>query len=170
MKITFRPLNIVDAELFYDWLSDYEVIRYSQSRFLKKQTKVVVKAWLSDIIRSSDGYTTGIVDTDSSKLIGYAGITNLSKQNKSGEYFILIGDKNYWSKGYGTEVTKHIIDHGFTVLGLHRIQLTVSSINVGGVKAYKRAGFKKEGILRDACFRDGKYHDKIIMSILNPGS
>ena len=44
--------------------------------------------------------------------------------------------------------------------------LTVSELNIGGVKAYQKAGFKTEGRLRQSCFRDGAHHDKIIMSIL----
>jgi RimJ/RimL family protein N-acetyltransferase len=44
--------------------------------------------------------------------------------------------------------------------------LTVSEQNKGGIKAYTKAGFKEEGRLRQANFRNGKYHDKIVMSIL----
>jgi RimJ/RimL family protein N-acetyltransferase len=44
--------------------------------------------------------------------------------------------------------------------------LTVSTPNYGGIRAYENAGFKKEGIMRNACFRDGQFHDKIMMSIL----
>jgi RimJ/RimL family protein N-acetyltransferase len=46
--------------------------------------------------------------------------------------------------------------------------LTVSSLNTGGVKAYKKAGFQQEGVLRQSCYRDGAYHDKIVMAILRP--
>ncbi len=46
--------------------------------------------------------------------------------------------------------------------------LTVSSLNTGGVKAYLKAGFQQEGVLRQACYRDGAYHDKIVMAILRP--
>jgi RimJ/RimL family protein N-acetyltransferase len=63
-------------------------------------------------------------------------------------------------------VTKLIVEYGFASLNLHRIALTVSDVNRGGVKAYQRAGFTTEGVLRQACYRDGQYHDKIVMSIL----
>jgi len=46
--------------------------------------------------------------------------------------------------------------------------LTVSSLNRGGVKAYQKAGFQQEGVLRQACYRDGAFHDKIVMAILRP--
>ena len=44
----------------------------------------------------------------------------------------------------------------------------MSDVNVGGVTAYQRAGFVTEGRLRDASYRDGRFHDKIVMSILRP--
>ena len=54
----------------------------------------------------------------------------------------------------------------FLTGNLNRIMLTASDLNVGGMKAYRAVGFRKEGVLRQACYRDGKYHDKIVMAIL----
>ncbi|UOQ83183.1 GNAT family N-acetyltransferase [Hymenobacter sp. 5414T-23] len=79
------------------------------------------------------------------ELIGYAGISGISRLNHSGEYFIFIGEKAHWGRGVGTEVTKQVLTLGFTELHLNRIMLTVSEPNVGGVKAYAKAGFKLEG-------------------------
>ncbi len=71
-----------------------------------------------------------------------------------------------WGKGIGTEVTEQILKIGFSENKLNRIMLTVSEPNIGGIKAYERAGFKIEGRLRQASFRDNEFHDKLIMSIL----
>jgi RimJ/RimL family protein N-acetyltransferase len=108
----------------------------------------------------------GIFLQDSELFIGYAGICNISNTNQCGEYFIFIGDKTQWGKGIGTIVTKQILAYGFQELNLNRIMLTASAPNIGGIRAYEKAGFKKEGIMRNACFRDGQFHDKIVMSIL----
>ena len=80
--------------------------------------------------------------------------------------FIFIGDKSMWGKGIGCEVTKQILKIAFLEKGLNRLMLTVSEPNIGGVKAYQKAGFISEGKSRQACFRDGEFHDKLIMSIL----
>jgi RimJ/RimL family protein N-acetyltransferase len=108
------------------------------------------------------------MEKETGHLIGYAGIASINHVNNSGEYYIFLGEKNSWGKGYGTEVTQLIIHYGFASLNLHRIMLTVSELNTGGVKAYARAGFQREGVLRQASYRDGKYHDKIVMAILRP--
>jgi RimJ/RimL family protein N-acetyltransferase len=156
-----------DFEVVYRWFSDKEVIKYSLSKWQKKHSKKQIKHWLENIIKDKSAVNFGIIEVSTKKLIGYAGISGISKLNNSGEYFIFIGDKNSWGKGYGTEVTRLVVNYGFRNLHLHRIFLTVSEPNIGGVKAYTKAGFKKEGILRDAAFRDGKYDNKIMMSILD---
>ena len=165
--INLAELKETDFEVFYRWFSDKEAIRYSLSKWQKKHSKKKIKHWLENTIKDKNTVNFGIIELSTKKLIGYAGISGISKLSNSGEYFIFIGDKNSWRKGYGTEVTRLVVNYGFRKLHLHRISLTVSEPNIGGVKAYTKAGFKKEGILRDAAFRDGEYHNKIVMSILD---
>ena len=102
----------------------------------------------------------------SQELIGYAGITNLSRVNQSGEYFILLGEKRYGGRGIGTAVTQQAVTRGFQELGLNRVMLTVSVPNEGGVKAYWKAGFQLEGRLRQAGYRHQRFHDKLVLSVL----
>lgn len=99
-------------------------------------------------------------------MIGYAGLSGISVTNQSGEYFLFIGEKALWGKGVGTAVTKQIVHLGFTSHQLNRIMLTVSELNMGGLKAYLKAGFVVEGRLRQAACRQGLFHDKIVMSVL----
>jgi len=122
---------------------------------------------LDTTLDSKDNFSTGICCSSSGDLIGYAGISDISSVNQSGEYFILIGDIDYWGIGIGTEVTKSISSYGFDQLGLHRIFLTVSELNYGAVKTYENCGYRREGMLRDAAFRDGEFHNKIVMSVLS---
>ncbi|WP_413699615.1 GNAT family N-acetyltransferase [Psychromonas sp. KJ10-10] len=99
-------------------------------------------------------------------LIGYAGISSISVLNRSGEYFILIGNKQYWGKGIATEVTKRITDYGFKTLGLHRIELTAFVNNQSAIRAYAKAGYKHEGIKRQSGYRNGQFLDKVQMATL----
>lgn len=79
---------------------------------------------------------------------------------------IVIGEKDCWGKGYGTEVTRLMVWHGFQNLNLNRIWLNVYDFNPRGIRAYEKAGFKKEGALRQAMYAEGKYHDTFVMGIL----
>ena len=166
--ISLRSLELSDLDAFWHWFADREVVRYSLSMWLFPSSRHETQTWLERTIGDKHTLTLGITEHSSRTLIGFAGITSISLINRSGEYFILIGNKACWSKGYGTEVTKLVVAYGFATLNLHRIALTVSHVNRAGITTYERAGFTREGVLRQACYRDGQYHDKIVMAILRP--
>jgi RimJ/RimL family protein N-acetyltransferase len=164
--ITLKPLTEENITPFYTWLNDELAIKYSLSKFQKISSNSDIEKWYSGLIADSKTFTTGVFLAETEKLIGYAGICSISDTNRSGEYFIFIGDRSQWGKGLGTSTTREILKHGFEKLNLNRIMLTVSEPNKGGIRAYEKAGFKYEGKLRQACNRDGEFHDKIVMSIL----
>jgi RimJ/RimL family protein N-acetyltransferase len=165
--ILLKPLAKSNVSSFFKWINDDDVIKYSLSLFDKINTEKEIENWFYGLLRDKVNISLGIFLETTGELIGYAGICDISKTNKSGEYFIFIGEKKLWGKGIGKEVTEKILNIGFTNYGLNRIMLTVLQPNIGGQKAYKRAGFKIEGLLREAAFRDNKFYDKIIMSVLS---
>jgi RimJ/RimL family protein N-acetyltransferase len=63
----------------------------------------------------------------------------------------MIGDRNYWSQGYGTDVVKTALAHIFTSTELHRVYLHTLSTNLRAQKSFTKSGFKP---LRDVR-RDG---------------
>lgn len=166
MNIKLRDLNKSDKEYFFLWIRDKEVIKYSLSAFQKMNNNSDISKWFDTVLVDKSSYNKAIVDKTNNKLIGYAGIAQINKTNMSGEYFIFIGDKSYHGKGVGTFVTKEIVKNGFEELGLNRIMLTASEKNIGAIKAYTNANFKTEGVMRQAFYREGEFHDKIIMAIL----
>ena len=78
----------------------------------------------------------------------------------------MIGDKSCWGQGYGTEAMQLLLEHAFNTLNLNRVDLHVYDDNQRAIEMYKRVGFVEEGRLRDYHFREGKYFDTLIMSIL----
>jgi len=164
--IELKPLLKSNVSSFYKWINDEEVIKYSLSLFQKINTKEEIDKWYKGLIEDAEIISYGIFLKTTGALVGYAGIGAISKINRSGEYYIFIGEKKMWGKGIGTIVTEQVLKIGFSKFKLNRIFLTVSEPNLGGIKAYKNAGFKLEGKLRQACYRDNKFHDKIIMSII----
>lgn len=80
----------------------------------------------------------------------------------------MIGDKACWNKGYGTQALRLILHHGFETLNLHRLNLRVYEDNPGAIRAYEKAGFVREGRLRDGEFSEGCYKAVLLMSVLRP--
>jgi RimJ/RimL family protein N-acetyltransferase len=167
-NIYLRTLERDDLDLFWQWFADREVIRYSMGMLIFPFSKAETQEWLEQTVHDKQVLSLGIVEKASDQLIGYAGITSISNINRSGEYYIFIGNKGSWGKGYGTEVTRLIVNYGFRSLNLHRIMLTVFASNTAGIRVYTKAGFTEEGVMRQANYREGIYHDVIVMSILRP--
>ena len=164
MGLIFADLNIEHSKIFTSWIANKEVVKYSLSAFLPDRDKSWVRSFISSLNENPATWDQAIVFDG--VVIGYCGLTNISKLNRSGEYFIMIGDSNFWNRGLGTLAGKKVLEYGFGELGLHRIWLTVSELNYGGIKSYKNLGFVEEGRMKEACFRDGKFHDKVVMSML----
>lgn len=162
-----RPLEVEDVDDFYLWSCDKEITQFSLSSYVYPKSKTDISKWLTTINDSSKVVSFGVCCSETGDLIGYAGIASISSLNRSGEYFILIGDKTYWGKGIGTEVTKVITNYGFSSLGLHRIELTVFATNPSAIRAYEKAGYQHEGIKRQSGFRNGEFCDKVQMAILS---
>lgn len=166
MNIKLSNLQPYHKKFFFTWLKDKEVIKYSRAIFQKMNNDADISDWFDKLLIDNTTLNRAIIDDDTGNIIGYAGICKINSINLSGEYFIFIGDKRYHGKGIGTLVTKKITNLAFEKVGLNRLMLTASEENIGAIKAYTKAGFKLEGIMRQAFYRNGNFTNKIIMSIL----
>ena len=78
----------------------------------------------------------------------------------------MIGDKQYWNRGYGSDAMRVLLRLAFDKLNLHRIWLHVYDYNPRAIASYEKCGFKREGVLREQRFYGGKHHDIVVMGIL----
>ena len=100
------------------------------------------------------------------ELIGMISLAGMGPKSRSGTIGIGLG-RDFLGRGYGSDAMRVIVDYGFRELGLHRIQLGVTSFNPAGIRAYEKAGFTEEGRLRESILHDGRWYDEILMSILD---
>jgi RimJ/RimL family protein N-acetyltransferase len=82
-------------------------------------------------------------------------VLNINWVNQNAEFTCIFGEKEYWGKGYCTQVLKWIIDHGFNKLGLHKIWL--GTINPGMDKSAKKSGMKIECIIPNEIYNNGEF-------------
>jgi L-phenylalanine/L-methionine N-acetyltransferase len=76
---------------------------------------------------------------------------------------------DFTGKGLGSKMMQAIVDYG-AELGLKRIELSVADINNKAAHVYEKAGFQKEGILRNYTYlkSENRYLDEILMAYLYP--
>lgn len=119
--------------------------------------------WKNSSLDKSKSYFTLWSIND--ERIGFVRIDEIDHFNKS----IRIGGDihpNFRSQGYGTRMYTLLLHYCFEQLNMHRVWLFVLDYNDRAMNLYKKMGFKEEGIQREAIFRDGAYHDYVMMSIL----
>lgn len=162
--IKIRALNNDDKVKILNWVNDPDIKILTGGIF--PVSEIEHQAWFELKIREPINKIFGIECNDNSKLIGIIGLKDTDLINRSSELYIYIGNKDYWGKGYGTQAVSRLVDFCFQELNLNRISLYVFDYNERAIASYKKVGFQVEGILRQSLYKKGKYHNKVLMSIL----
>jgi RimJ/RimL family protein N-acetyltransferase len=166
-RIRLRASERDDVKKFYIWVNDPEVTRHL-SLYLPMST-VDEENWFDRMTKRDQNEKTLVIeikDGDGWRMIGNCGVFDIDLINRSGELGIMLGEKDEWNKGYGTEAMALLVDHCFGTLNLHRVHLRVYAENLRAKRSYEKAGFVEEGRLREAVYKHGKYDNVIVMSIL----
>ena len=79
---------------------------------------------------------------------------------------IILGEKDAWGQGYGTEAIHLLLDYAFGYLNFHPVAIGVVGFNRRALGFYEKVGFRREGIQRDGYYQDHQYADFVMMSIL----
>ena len=149
---------------YFQWLNDYEVSKYTESG-RTPNTKEAMENYFRQVIGNSNNIAFAVVDKESDRHIGNVKLGPINWVHRCAEFGILIGEKEYWGKSFGTEATLLLLRYAFQRLNLHKVILGVCADHAGAIRAYKRVGFREEGCLREALFIDGTYRDKLIMGV-----
>lgn len=155
-----------DAEEYYSQNFnplDSEVARLTGCKTEYARDEVV--NFLFKCIEADDRYDFLIIAPDG-HIIGESVINDIDTEARSANYRIGIFQPTERGKGIGSWAVKMTRDFAFERLKLHRLELDVFSFNTRAEKIYIAAGFKKEGVLRDAIWDGKEYTDDILMAIL----
>jgi RimJ/RimL family protein N-acetyltransferase len=165
-NVTLRGFELSDIDEIMKHWNDLELRQFLAH--INPDSKEDEIEWIKSTwkLRSEKKEYVFAIELNSKKqLIGSTALHKIDWINRSAEFGIAIYRK-FWSKGYGTEAIKLILDYAFNWLNLNHISLRVKSFNDRAIKTYKKVGFKEIGKFRQSTFRNGKYHDDIIMDIL----
>lgn len=159
-----RRIEREDIPTFVRWFGDPDVREFL---LLNRPISMAEEEqWFARQLQSRDSEVFAIETTDGVH-IGNTGLHDINWLHRNAEMGIVIGEKQYWGKGYGSDAARVLLRFAFDEMNLHRVQLTVYEDNVRAIRAYEKCGFRQEGRLRDAIFRKGRYYDMLLMSILS---
>jgi len=157
-----QPRNLA---AFSRWYADPEIARLTrhQDRPMRQDE---IRLFFEARVAGPGSLALAIHLRESDRLIGTCAFSQLDGDNGSALFHITIGERDCWGRGYGSEATALMVEHAFEALGLHRIALSVFDFNERAIRAYRRLGFVTEGRSREAIWREGRFHDEILMSLL----
>ena len=165
--ITLRPLKRSDAQLFFTWYNDPEVLKFVSINSPESMEKE--REWINKMSKTKGSdMIFGIELVEDHRLIGSCGLHKISKKHSSAEIAIIIGDKTLWGQGFGTEAIRILIELAFRTLEIHRISASVLSFNLRSQKSLEKIGFKKEGLQREALCKQGIFYDLVLYGLINP--
>ncbi|MCG7845314.1 MAG: GNAT family N-acetyltransferase [Methanomassiliicoccales archaeon] len=161
-------VNLVATERSYvpyytKWINDPEV-----TRWLKVDPPLSLEMeydWV-DNIRKSDRFSFTILTKDG-RPIGNMGLEDISWKYRRASMGIMIGEKDHWGKGYGSDAITTLLRYCFEELGMRRVELFTDSDNHRAQVAYKKCGFREEGVMRQYRSKNGRVVDDVLMSILS---
>lgn len=167
-KIALGPRLKSMTPFFLKWENDFSVAILSGDP-LRPITQERIESSYEASTSGKDAYAVDFViyERATSRLIGTTGLRHVNMVMRTAEYGILIGEKDCWGKGYGTEATTLMLDYAFTVLGLHNVLLNTYGYNERAVRAYTRAGFRVMGRWREAARLGAQVYDVIFMDCLS---
>ena len=164
-KCYLSPISMEDAEKWAEWLNDLEVaIPVGDVAYIPISCEKQ-KEWIDQDIKSGQ-HIFNIVDLKADQLIGKCVLFQINMVDRNAVLGIIIGEKTLWSKGYGYDATKLLLDYGFNLLNLNNIMLTTYSFNKRAIQCYKKVGFREFGRRRQARIIGNNKYDLVYMDIL----
>jgi len=160
-----RELVRGDLPALNTWRNDREVIDGLGAPF-KFVGPEVDANWFTSYVNSRDrNVRLAIIDEDE-EFVGCAYLLDISWVHRAAEFAIMIGAKDRWGRGLGRKAIGAALSHAFDDLQLNRVWLHVNHSNARALHLYESVGFRREGTLRNAVFKNGQYWDVEVMAIL----
>lgn len=163
-RVYLRPLTKEDLSHIRNWLNDPElrsligeVLPLSEAgaeAYFEKLQQDQMRVWFMIVVKENN------------RVIGEAGLLRMFHPWRTSDLSIIIGEPDAWGQGYGTETIKILLDYAFGYLNFHRIAIGVVGFNERALRFYEKIGFQREGVQREGYYFDHRYHDFVMMSIL----
>jgi RimJ/RimL family protein N-acetyltransferase len=163
-----RAVERSDSGLLHRWLNDPELMTFwgdPASTISLAEIQRRIEEWLADEGRL--GWPVCLLaELIDGEAVGMIVLSQFEPRIASAELSLMIGERERWGEGLGTDILSTVVDVAFQQWALRRLTLRVEAFNDRAIRLYERCGFRREGVLRDASFFDGEYHDLWLYSLL----
>jgi RimJ/RimL family protein N-acetyltransferase len=163
--VRLRAIEAADLERIHTWMNDPEVRRYVAIRYPGPRESE--ERWRKE--SAANSFAGGVrlaIETKDGRHIGNLDLRDVRPEDRAAQMGIIIGEKEYWNNGYGTDAVITLLRFAFHEMNLNRVSLHAFEFNERGLACYRKCGFREEGRLREHYYAEGRYWDSIVMAIL----
>lgn len=162
-RLRLRDVRIEDANHTYaGWMNDPEVVRYTESRYVRHSPESL-RDFIETVAASRHNLFLAITKKDNARHIGNIKLGNINDVHGTADIGIIIGDKSCWGRGYASEAVSLLADYAFATVGLHKLTAGCYAANESSARAFEKAGFKIEGVLKEHCLCDDERIDVLLL-------
>lgn len=165
-RIYMRPIEMADLPSLQRFVNDPDVREFVGTQF--PQSEIAEKEFVERIGKSSKNpsdIVLGIVLMGTDQLIGIMGLHGINWKDRTGATGAMIGIKDYWGKGYGTEAKMIFLNYIFNTLNLRKICSNALKFNGRSIGFNAKCGYKKEGVQKKHVFVDGDYVNLVLTAV-----
>ena len=159
-RIVLRDKKFEDAENDYRWRSDPELARLDAAIPLTMSFERYLKLFEDQMKYPTPGSHHYSIETLDGLFIGNCMYYDMDTVNREAELGIVIGDRDYWSDGYGYDAVTTLLDHMFNARNLKRVYLHTLEWNGRAQKSFSKSGFNPVKPVRRMA------HDFLLMDVL----
>jgi len=158
-RVSLRPVEERDYPLIHEWMNHPEVWRY-----MDYERPVSLADVREDAERArTEGVPFVIVADD--RPIGRIGLNSFRRRDRIASLYLYIGEPACWGHGYAKEGLLTLLGYAFERYDLNRVELWLLADNDRAMRTYERCGFVAEATLPERSFKDGRFVDRIVMSV-----
>jgi RimJ/RimL family protein N-acetyltransferase len=166
-KVSLRGLEKEDLPELHKMMNDEELMGWARFRPDHMVSMVALEKEYEQELKgeAEDRRTFVVVERPTGKTVGWATM-RWWRLNRSAADVGLALLKESRGRGYGTEVVRLLAALAFDQYGMHKVELGTRADNVGMQRAAESLGFRREGLLRETLYFDGKHQDLVLMGLL----
>ncbi|MFC2072928.1 GNAT family N-acetyltransferase [Chloroflexota bacterium] len=140
-RIILREKSLADARSDYYWETDPELAQLDAAPVTTIPFSQYLLDYASELYNSLPTSQRFAIDTLDGKHIGNCSYYDISETKGQAELGIMIGNRDYWNKGYGTDTVSTLVNHIFCQTNLNRIYLKTLKSNTRAQKCFRKCGF-----------------------------
>jgi ribosomal-protein-alanine N-acetyltransferase len=146
--VVLRAKTMADAQQDYEWRRDPELAAFDAARPYNGSLKDYTSIFGDELSYPSPYRRTIGVESHDGVHIGNVMFYNADFQRKEAEIGITIGLREYWGRGYGTDLLRTFVGYLFESLALERVYLKTLDWNERAQRSFEKAGFQRYGTSR----------------------